>query len=165
MKGFFGRQEDCLGRRHVRGYEIFKCGGTPDLAPHTDPLLCRGGRRPAQPAISMWAAGPRIITAAAGTFHPYGEHRLNTIKRSPDAQNENWLNSIARKKPTKTLCTLLSIDSRLPKLDVTRVRVPSPAPYFQRVTADHRRANRGTPQRLRSALIKSASHEAPASNK
>ena len=48
----------------------------------------------------------------------YREHCLNTVKRSPDAQNENWVNSIARKRSTKTLCSLLSIDSRFPKLDV-----------------------------------------------
>jgi hypothetical protein len=46
------------------------------------------------------------------------EHHLNTVKRSPDAQNENWLFSIARKRPTKTPCSLLSIDRRFPKLDV-----------------------------------------------
>jgi hypothetical protein len=43
---------------------------------------------------------------------------LNTIKRSPDAQNENWLNSIAGKRPTKTPCSLCAIDSPIPKLDV-----------------------------------------------
>jgi hypothetical protein len=47
-----------------------------------------------------------------------GEHRLNTVKLCADVQNENWLNPIARKRPTKTLCSLLSIDSRLPKLNV-----------------------------------------------
>ena len=30
-----------------------------------------------------------------------GEHRLNTVKRSPDAQNENWANSIAQKEVDK----------------------------------------------------------------
>jgi hypothetical protein len=47
-----------------------------------------------------------------------GEHHLNTVKRSPDVQNENWLNPIARKRSTKTLCSSLSIEGRLPKLDV-----------------------------------------------
>jgi len=65
----------------------------------------------------------RIHGSAGVRGHParfmrYGEHRLNTIKRSPDAQNENWLNSIARKRSTKTPCSLLSIDSRFPKLHV-----------------------------------------------
>jgi hypothetical protein len=46
------------------------------------------------------------------------EHRLNTVKRSPGAQNENWAISIARTRSTKTLCSMLSIDSRIPKLDV-----------------------------------------------
>ncbi len=44
------------------------------------------------------------------------EHRLNTIKRSHDAQNENWVDSIARTRSTKTLCSILSIESRIPKL-------------------------------------------------
>jgi hypothetical protein len=43
---------------------------------------------------------------------------LNTVKLRADVQDENWLNSIARKRPTKTLCSLLSIESRLPKLHV-----------------------------------------------
>jgi hypothetical protein len=42
---------------------------------------------------------------------------LNTVKRSPDAQNENRVSSIARKRWTKTLCRLLPIYSRLPKLN------------------------------------------------
>jgi hypothetical protein len=46
------------------------------------------------------------------------EHRLNTIKRRAEVQNENRVNSIARKRPTRTPCSLLSIESRLPKLDV-----------------------------------------------
>ena len=46
------------------------------------------------------------------------EHHLNTIKRSPGAQNENWAFSIARTRSTKTPCVLLSIDRRIPKLDV-----------------------------------------------
>jgi hypothetical protein len=44
------------------------------------------------------------------------EHRLNTVKRSPDAQNENWLFSIARNRATKTLYSLLSIECRFPKM-------------------------------------------------
>jgi hypothetical protein len=47
-----------------------------------------------------------------------GEHRLNTVKSSSVAQNENWLSSIARKRPTKTPCSLFSIDSPIPKLDL-----------------------------------------------
>ncbi len=47
-----------------------------------------------------------------------GEHHLNTGKLRPEVQNENCLNSIARKRSTKTLCSLLSFDSRFPKLDV-----------------------------------------------
>jgi hypothetical protein len=47
-----------------------------------------------------------------------GEPHLNTVNRSPDAQNENWLFSIARNRATKTLYSLLSIDCRFPKLDV-----------------------------------------------
>jgi hypothetical protein len=54
----------------------------------------------------------------AGDRHQQHEHHLNTVKRSPDAQNENWLNSIARKRSTKTPCSLFAIDSPIPKLDV-----------------------------------------------
>ena len=46
------------------------------------------------------------------------EHRLNTIKLGAEVQNENRVSCIARTRLTKTLCSLLSIDSRLPKLDV-----------------------------------------------
>jgi hypothetical protein len=46
------------------------------------------------------------------------EHRLNTIKRGTEVRNENWVFSIARKRPTRTPCSLLPIESRLPKLDV-----------------------------------------------
>jgi hypothetical protein len=43
---------------------------------------------------------------------------LNTIKPFASVQNENSVSCIARTRPTKTLCRLLSIDRRLPKLDV-----------------------------------------------
>jgi hypothetical protein len=46
------------------------------------------------------------------------EHRLNTVKRSTEVQNENRLSCIARTRLTKTLCALLSIYSRFPKLNV-----------------------------------------------
>jgi hypothetical protein len=58
----------------------------------------------------------RAVSRGRGA--PQREHHLNTVKRSPDAQNENWLNSIARKRPTKTPCSLFAIDSPIPKLDV-----------------------------------------------
>jgi hypothetical protein len=46
------------------------------------------------------------------------EHHLNTVKLGAEVQNENRVISIARTRLTKTLCALLSIYSRLPKLDV-----------------------------------------------
>jgi hypothetical protein len=44
------------------------------------------------------------------------EHHLNTVKQGAEVQNENWVNSIARKRPTKALCPLLSIESHFGKL-------------------------------------------------
>jgi hypothetical protein len=46
------------------------------------------------------------------------EHRLNTIKRRAEVQDENAVSSIARTRLTKTLCALLSIESHLGKLPV-----------------------------------------------
>jgi hypothetical protein len=69
---------------------------------------------------SMRAYGELCVQSTKGQGHRRrrGEHHLNTVKRRPEVQNENWLNSIARKRQTKTLCSLFAIDSRLPKLDV-----------------------------------------------
>src|ERR1035437_6371712 len=41
-----------------------------------------------------------------------------TIRVFADAQNENWVILIVKTRLTKTLCSLLSIESRLPMLDV-----------------------------------------------
>jgi hypothetical protein len=60
------------------------------------------------PAYYLGNRGPELL----------GEHHLNTVKLRADVQNENWLNSIARKRPTKTPCSLFAIDSPIPKLDV-----------------------------------------------
>jgi len=43
---------------------------------------------------------------------------MNTVKVGAEVQNENRVISIARTRLTKTLCALLAIYSRLPKLDV-----------------------------------------------
>jgi hypothetical protein len=48
------------------------------------------------------------------------EHHLNTIKRREKVQDENWINSIARQRPTKTLLSLFAIGSHFGKLSVTR---------------------------------------------
>ena len=42
------------------------------------------------------------------------EHRLNTIKLGLKIQDENAVNSIARKRPTKTLGSLVRVQPRLP---------------------------------------------------
>jgi hypothetical protein len=44
---------------------------------------------------------------------------LNAVKQSPSGQNENWMFSIARKTPTKTLCSLFATESHFGKLDIT----------------------------------------------
>jgi hypothetical protein len=46
------------------------------------------------------------------------EHYKNTIKDRTDAQNGNAVNSIARKRPTKTLSPLFAIESHFGKLAV-----------------------------------------------
>jgi hypothetical protein len=44
------------------------------------------------------------------------EHHLNTVKQSGEGQDENWVFSIARKRPTKTLWSLFAIESHFGKL-------------------------------------------------
>jgi len=44
------------------------------------------------------------------------EHRLNIIKLGLKIQDENAVNSIARKRPTKTLLSLFAIESHFGKL-------------------------------------------------
>jgi hypothetical protein len=44
------------------------------------------------------------------------EHRLNTVKLFADSQDGNWVFSIARKRPTKTLLSLFAIESHFGKL-------------------------------------------------
>jgi hypothetical protein len=71
-------------------------------------------RHPARPAITHFTFcgnSSRIVAARR-------EHYLNTTKRAPGAQNENSVIPIAKTRLTKTPCCLLSIESRLPKLDV-----------------------------------------------
>ena len=63
------------------------------------------------------------------------EHRLNTIKLFAVIQNENSVSCIARTRSSRTLCSLLSIDRRLPKLDVVArlvARKPNPTSDFRR---------------------------------
>ena len=61
------------------------------------------------------------LAAVSGKSSRSGEHRLNTVKRRPEVQNENWLNSIARKRPTRTLCSLSSIESHFGKLEIMKI--------------------------------------------
>jgi len=44
------------------------------------------------------------------------EHRLNTVKIFAGSQDGNWVFSIARKRPTKTLWSLFAIECQVGKL-------------------------------------------------
>src|SRR5579863_2557734 len=43
---------------------------------------------------------------------------MNTVKLRAEVQNENWVMLIARTRPAKTPCSLLSIDRQFPQVDV-----------------------------------------------
>jgi hypothetical protein len=57
---------------------------------------------------------PMVFCLQTGSlFH---EHRLNTVKIVVEVQDENSVNPIARKRPTRTLCSLFAIEGHLGKL-------------------------------------------------
>ena len=67
--------------------------------------------------------GPRIATREwYGAFSPHNsmnsERHVNTVKHHETVHTEISVSCIARTRPTKTLCSLLSIDRHFPKLDV-----------------------------------------------
>ena len=52
---------------------------------------------------------------------------MNTVKLFREVRNENWINSIARPKPTETRCSLFSIERRIGKM-AFKHRLPSGHP-------------------------------------
>ena len=94
-----------------------------------------GGLRP-HSSCAIWRTGQARSERSFPQSAPIGwrsryprcrEHHLNTVKQGAEVQNENWVNSIARKRPTKALCPLLSIESHFGKLDIAGSRPVSRA--------------------------------------
>ena len=72
-------------------------------------------------ARSAHEADPNSAQLFAGAFTRGCEHCLHTIKRLGNVRDENWINSIARQRLTKTLSSLFTIGCHLGKLTLARL--------------------------------------------